>query len=685
MATKLDSVTLFQAQIANHTDELALLLAVGPQEMIDPTVLERSLLSTTMLAKSASLMELEGLTRFLTTYRRLLMEYRDCNIPWDERIAQVTSEVIEREDEVVETSRENAGAALNTIVSEDTWNALSLETEEVIRTINKIPIEPPAPEAPAVAKKKGKSAKEPTEPHRPPNLARPDVLMRDRPLGESLHEMTANAMALLADWNESPWNPRHATPEAVADVRRRLQLVSFYAQSIDQILALKATDTAPVFIESLTPVRCAMEDFVRSLCSGDERSISLRFVGEHYLDARLLAPVVRVLQNMISDTYQRCKDPQLDIEVVVQEQNGGLFWSIRDNGSNMVSDSAVDREEYLAFYPGLRYVRQILARLHSMLWVEPSENPGTRFSFSTPRTPESDQFMVWDHSANRFAVLPNEIGDILTCEEADIRIDSRGEYLFQHGERVPLIHLGHLYEGAPSEGNLIVLVGFLEKRIAFYANGEGELKRGLWHQRSVTAWKDLRGVAQVGEEKVPLVEADTLLSRFTELFDEAVEKGVAGGDTDDHDDLSRTQAVNEKDQVSPPQDTGDVSDPEVLVVERSEALRNTLASILSDGQLRARIVDRVEDAIDCLENSAPSVIISEFRVPSMAAKVLVERMKIDGKQIPVLVTTTHQGDNAALLVQKLGAAGYISKPIDRGDVLSRLGGFVGSGRVAGKA
>ena len=67
--------------------------------------------------------------------------------------------------------------------------------------------------------------------------------------------------------------------------------------------------------------------------------------------------------------------------------------------------------------------------------------------------------------------------------------------------------------------------------------------------------------------------------------------------------------------------------------------------------------------------------------PYMVA-VMTERLRLDGREIPVLVTTTHAGDNAERLVQKLGAEGYISKPLSSSEVLSRITEVVGDGQSA---
>ena len=61
-----------------------------------------------------------------------------------------------------------------------------------------------------------KAVENPT-PAAPTTGAPQRVLSRERPLGESLHELERQAQALLQNWNDSPWNPRHAPAELMAD------------------------------------------------------------------------------------------------------------------------------------------------------------------------------------------------------------------------------------------------------------------------------------------------------------------------------------------------------------------------------------------------------------------------------------------------------------------------------------
>jgi len=62
----------------------------------------------------------------------------------------------------------------------------------------------------------------------------------------------------------------------------------------------------------------------------------------------------------------------------------------------------------------------------------------------------------------------------------------------------------------------------------------------------------------------------------------------------------------------------------------------------------------------------------------MAAKKIVDSLREQGRDIPVLVTTSQSGKTADLLVEKLGASGYLSKPLSASQVASQLSAFLGA-------
>ena len=132
MANKLDSTSLFLAQVNQHTDVLGNLLAEVTQNQIDEKLLNHCVVSTTMLSSSASLMDLIDWQSALDSYETLLKTYRDHRLPWDERIAQITSEFIEREDELVASAGLGDATDIDDVVCVEGLQALSKEVNELL-------------------------------------------------------------------------------------------------------------------------------------------------------------------------------------------------------------------------------------------------------------------------------------------------------------------------------------------------------------------------------------------------------------------------------------------------------------------------------------------------------------------------------------------------------------------------
>jgi DNA-binding NtrC family response regulator len=141
--------------------------------------------------------------------------------------------------------------------------------------------------------------------------------------------------------------------------------------------------------------------------------------------------------------------------------------------------------------------------------------------------------------------------------------------------------------------------------------------------------------------------------------------------------VSPSKAAGARGAVTDENESGGV---EVLVIEQSETTRTTLHDILSRQRIRARYASDVEEALSLITSQPPRVIISEFRIPTMAAKKIVDRLRETGQEIPVIVTTSQSGKTADLLVEKLGAAGYLSKPLSATQVTSNLSSYLSAAR-----
>jgi CheY-like chemotaxis protein len=457
----------------------------------------------------------------------------------------------------------------------------------------------------------------------------------------------------------------------IQDIHRTLCLIDFCARSMNEVVnALWQPKNGQANPTSLELLRSAFEDYTNLLCIRYGRRISVDFNGaDNNIEADLLFEVWRVLQYMIRDVFLRCDEPDLHIQIDVIEKNGALWWEIKDNGNNFIKDSKLDRDEFLAFYPSLKQVRKTLEGFNSILWVEPDDDQQTRFVFTTRMNESHKKFVVWGEGNNRYGVLSTQFCSILSAEDVSIESDSRGEHLIVDDRKVPLVRLQMVYSDAPEAGDKIAVIGSLEHKVGIYVDGEGRVEEGCWHRDAVSRWKGLpRGVAELDEDRIPIIEANELLVRYLSASGEAVEDGISGGVVGDGTDLlPESQATFLEESSSPP----DVmqNGEEVLVVEQSKAVIEAFESIIPEAKFNVTIVESVEDALDFVRSKSPRLIISEFRMPTLAAQRIKSALQDEGKNIPIVVTTSHSGANADLLVKKLGVADYLSKPL-RADKLA---------------
>ena len=672
MLNRLDSRSLFLAQINQHAEALGGLLSGAAQDPIDRELSKRCIVSTRMLSKSVSLMELSEWQTVLDVFQSLLEIYREKNLPWDERIADVTSGIIEKEDLLVTGAGAGGPSDLEGAVSTEELRALSREVSELVEFAAETPVTPESDDATVPGAGGTTGAGDPGAGRGEGDTGQDGRGSSDgvRVLEKGMAELRRHADALCEAWASSA-AALHTSP-ALDDIRTHLLVIGFHGFSMERTLATGAGPHPAPLVNTLAPLRAAIEDHAVAASATRGRAIELAFSGEdRAIDARLLQPVHVVLQHLVSDVLLRCGQDNLRVEIGVEEKNGALHWTLKDNGENFVSDSHVDRDEYLAFYPGLREARKILGDLHSLLWVEPDGRAGTRFAFTIPPSLQDRSFMVWKNAG--IAVLSSQISGLFRVGEVELTSDPHGERVLADGRWIPVLRLGQVCPEGPTDGDRIAVIGSLEKRVAFFVEGEGVLEKGVWKKDGGAVGRGMDGgTVRIGEARMALVEANGVLQKYMAIVDAVPEECVSGGVDQVVSDPSHTQATREKDAKTPPEISSKKGEVDVLVVEENEALRRTLGSILVENGLTTKTVGGLEAAMAFLDGGHPSVVISDFRVPTMAAKAIADRFRRDGKKIPVYVTTTHTGRNAEVLVKRLGVSGYIAKPVSGDDVLSRV-------------
>jgi CheY-like chemotaxis protein len=653
----MDSRSLFARQVRSQCETFCELLACTAGHPAPSQVLERCKVSIRMLAGSMQVVDLPDWADLLQAVNELLTVHGERRLPWDDRMAQLVFELIEKEELLASCHEKDGEAGGRNAIPPQEVQALIAEVEALRQECETAePVRTLVPEGS-------------TDPER---------------LGRVAVELRAACDRVLSAITSEPWQSRAADTITIEDLRRGLGTIEFYAQAMDRIIA-SVEETVVTPRRDLGPLETALGDFARELVRGSGRTLLIRVQAEGaQMEPALLPAAYWILHAMVADVFERCDEPALVVDIQARERHGALHWTLRDNGENFFSDSKLDHEDQLAFYPGLRHVVRTLREHRGTLAVEPNGGRDVRFEFTLPASTQAESLLVWEKGGVSLAARAVQVIDVLSTQADARRGDAYGEFVVIDGRRVPLLRLETIFPEAPTAGSHIVVLGVLERTVAFYVPGEGVRKTGVVLGDSIPVWKGIpHEVARIDARRVPLMDAGDILRAYlsiTGTLNGDVAPGTANNDYEPaHAEPPQHAVPRALDGANTAAaDGGRNVGAEVVVIEQSESTRSVLTEIFSRQRIRAAFVGDVDEALGLIDMNEPRVIISEFRIPTMAAKKIVDRLRASGREIPVLVTTSQSGSTADLLVEKLGAAGYLSKPLSASQVASQLSGYLGA-------
>jgi type IV pilus assembly protein PilB len=112
--------------------------------------------------------------------------------------------------------------------------------------------------------------------------------------------------------------------------------------------------------------------------------------------------------------------------------------------------------------------------------------------------------------------------------------------------------------------------------------------------------------------------------------------------------------------------------PRLLVVDDDNAFRDALAEMLTEEQYEVVTAASGEDALPLIYRQPPDLVLTDLHMPRMDGLELLQRLRGDLStcQIPVLFLTVF-GDAEEQALDE-GADDYVTKPIERGRLLSRI-------------
>ena len=120
----------------------------------------------------------------------------------------------------------------------------------------------------------------------------------------------------------------------------------------------------------------------------------------------------------------------------------------------------------------------------------------------------------------------------------------------------------------------------------------------------------------------------------------------------------------------------------VLIIDDDAGVRKALRRILSSADYSVEETADAFQALDALDENPPDAALLDIKMPGMDGLSLLDNLRQRGLEIPVVVLTGHGDEFTSGKCLEAGAAGYLTKPPDRAELLLAVRGAVAQGRVA---
>ena len=106
----------------------------------------------------------------------------------------------------------------------------------------------------------------------------------------------------------------------------------------------------------------------------------------------------------------------------------------------------------------------------------------------------------------------------------------------------------------------------------------------------------------------------------------------------------------------------------LLVVDDEIDVRNFFTNFFSRREIEVLAVSNAEEAIKMVVSQRPKAILLDIKLEGMDGIETLRRIKELDKQVKVIMVTGREDDQAKQETKKLGAYGFIHKPIELDEV-----------------
>jgi FixJ family two-component response regulator len=109
--------------------------------------------------------------------------------------------------------------------------------------------------------------------------------------------------------------------------------------------------------------------------------------------------------------------------------------------------------------------------------------------------------------------------------------------------------------------------------------------------------------------------------------------------------------------------------PVVAVVDDDPRVRESLESLIESSGLTARVFSHADDFLRGGHLAATNCLITDVRMPGMDGLELQRRVRLVRPELPIIFITAHHDDQVERSALAEGAAFFIRKPFDAGELL----------------
>ena len=116
-----------------------------------------------------------------------------------------------------------------------------------------------------------------------------------------------------------------------------------------------------------------------------------------------------------------------------------------------------------------------------------------------------------------------------------------------------------------------------------------------------------------------------------------------------------------------------IPDPtHLIVIDDDEAVRDALGVLLETAGYRVDVFASAEDCLATPQALGAGCVLADVRMPGMSGLDLQKHLATDRQAPPVILITGHGNVAMAVAALKAGAADFIEKPFDEGDLLRSI-------------